>query len=77
MFKRHDFKSFWYNPNEPSFNTHKLLGEINFYIAKLCKREAVNLVINEIADDFTKMVTTTKLKELKQYNKNILLTYKK
>ena len=77
MFERHDFKSFWNNPNEPSFNTHKLLGEINFYIAILCKREAVNLVINEIADDFTKMVTTTKSKELKQYNKNILPTYKK
>ena len=77
MFKRHDFKIFQCNQTDPNFNTHKCLGEINSYITKLREKEAVSLVINEIADDFKKMITITKSKELKRYAKSVLRTNKK
>ena len=51
MFKRHSFKIFRCNSTDPSFNTHKFLGEKNSNITKLFEKEAVNLMINEIADD--------------------------
>ena len=54
MFKRQSFKIFRCNSTDPSFNTHKFLGKISSYITKLCEKEAVNLMINEIADDFKK-----------------------
>ena len=47
------------------------------YISKLCKENAVNVVINKITEDFEKIVTVTKSKELKRYVKNILPNYKK
>ena len=68
---------FWYNPNDPNFDLFKFLGEVNLYVSELCKKNAVNKVINKITDDFKKIVAVTKLKELKRYAKNILPNYKK
>ena len=77
MFKKHNFKISWCNPNDPNFDLFKFLGEINLYVSKLRKKNAVNGVINKITDDFEKIVAVTKLKELKWYVKNILPNYKK
>ena len=77
MFKKHNFKIFWCNPNDPNFDLFKFLGEINLYILKLCEKKAEKKVINKITDDFEKIVAVTKIKELKQYVKNILPKYKK
>ena len=77
MFKKHNFKIFRCNPNDPNFDLFKFLGEINLYISKLCEENAVNGVISKITDDFKKIVAVTKLKELKRYAKNILPNYKK
>ena len=77
MFKKHNFKIFRCNPNDPNFDLFKFLGEINLYISKLCKENAVNGVISKITDDFKKIVAVTKLKELKRYSKNILPNLKK
>ena len=81
MFKKHNFKFFWCNPNDPNFDLFKILGKIHLHISKLHKKNAANKVnnkaINKIAEDFEKIVAMTKLKELKQYNKNILPNYKK
>ena len=68
---------FWYNPNDPNFDLFKFLGEVNLYVSELCKKNAVNKVINKITDDFKKIVAVTKLKELKRYAKNLLPNYKK
>ena len=65
------------NPNDPNFDLFKFLGEINLYILKLCEKKAEKKVINKITDDFEKIVAVTKIKELKQYVKNILPKYKK
>ena len=54
-----------------------ILGEINLYVSKLSKKNAVNGVINKITKNFEKIVTVTKSKELKRYVKNILPNYKK
>ena len=77
MFKKHNFKIFRCNPNDPNFDLFKFLGEINLYILKLCEKKAEKKVINKITDDFEKIVAVTKIKELKQYVKNILPKYKK
>ena len=77
MFEMHNFKVFRCNPNDPWFDLFKFLGEINLYILNLLKEKAENKVINKITDDFEKIVAVTKLKELKQYAKNILPKYKK
>ena len=77
MFKKHNFKIFRCNPNDPNFDLFKFLGEINLYVSKLRKKNAVNGVINKITDDFEKIVAVTKLKELKRYIKKILPNYKK
>ena len=81
MFKKNNFKFFQCNPNDPNFNLYKFLGEINLHISKLCKENAANKennkAINKIAEDSEKIVAVTKLKELKQYAKNILPKYKK
>ena len=80
MFKKHNFKIFWCNPNDPNFDLFKFLGEINLYILKLreqkAKNKVVNKVINKITDDFENIVAVTKLKELKWYAKNISPNYK-
>ena len=36
MFKKHNFKIFRCNPNNPEFDLFKFLGEIILYISKLC-----------------------------------------
>ena len=77
MFKRHNFKIFRCNPNDPEFDLFKFLGEIVLYISELCEENAVNGVINNITEDFKKIVTVTKSKELKRYAKNILPNYRK
>ena len=77
MFKNHNFKIFWCNPNNPEFDLFKFLGEIILYISKLREENAVNGVINKITEDFEKIVAVTKSKELKRYAENILPNYKK
>ena len=81
MFKNHNFKIFWCNPNDPNFDLFKFLGEINLHISKLREENAANKAnnkaINKIAEDSEKIVAVTKLKELKRYAKNILPKYKK
>ena len=74
------FKFFWGNPNGLGFDINKFLGEINFHISKLREKnvgnKGNNKAINKIAEDFEKVVAVAKLKELKQYAKNILPNYK-
>ena len=77
MFKIYNFKIFWCNPNNPELDLFNFLGEIILYISNLREENAVNGVINKITEDFEKIVTVTKSKELKQYAKNILQNYKK
>ena len=81
MFKKHNSKIFWCNPNDPNFDLFKFLGEINLFISKLpeenAKNKGNNKAINKIAEDFEKIVAVTKLKDLKRYAKNILPNYKK
>ena len=62
MFKRHNFKIFRCNPNDPSFNLFKFVGEINLHISKLREENVVNSVIDKIAKDFEKIVAVTKSK---------------
>ena len=51
------------------------------HISKLreenAENKANNKAINELAEDFKKVVAVTKLKELKRYTKIILPNYKK
>ena len=77
MFKKHNFKIFRCNPNNPNFDFFKFLGEINWYVSELHEKNSVNGVIDKITEDFEKIVVVTKLKELKRYVKNILPNYKK
>ena len=77
MFKKHNFKIFRCNPNDPNFDLSKFLGKTNFHISKLCEKNASNKAINKIAEDFEKIIVVTKLKELKRYAKKILPKYKK
>ena len=65
------------NPNNPEFNLFKFLGEIILYISKLREENAVNGVINKIAEDFEKIIAETKSNDLKLYAKNILPNYRK
>ena len=65
MFKKHNFKIFQCNPNDPNFDLFKFLGEINLYLSELQEKNSVNGVISKITEDFEKIVTVTKLKELK------------
>ena len=81
MFKKHNFKIFWCNPNDPNFDLFKFLGEINLHISKLREKNAANKAnnkaVNKISEDFEKIVAVPKLKELKWYAKSILPNYKK
>ena len=72
MFKKHNFKIFRCNPNDPNFDLFKFLGEINLYVSKLHEKHSVNKMISKITDDVKKIVAVTKLKKLKRYAKNIL-----
>ena len=71
MFKKHNFKIFRRNRNDPNFDLFKFLGEINLHISKLSLKNAANKLINKIAEDFEKIFAVTKLKQLKRYTKNI------
>ena len=81
MFKKHNFKIFRCNPNDPNFDLFKFLGEINLHISALHEKNAENkgnnIAINKVDEDFKKIVAVTKLKELKRYAKDILPNYKK
>ena len=39
MFKKHNFKIFRCNPNDPEFDLLSFLGEINLYISKLREKK--------------------------------------
>ena len=77
MFKKHNFKIFRCNPNDPNFDFFKSVDEINLHISKLREKKVVNGVINKITEDFEKIVAVTKSKELKRYANIILRSYKK
>ena len=74
MFKKHNFKIFQCNPNDPNFDLFKFLGEINLQISTLREENAENKANNK-AINKVNVVAVTKLKELKRYVKNILLNY--
>ena len=38
MFKKHNFKIFRCNPNDPNFDLFKFLGEMNLYVTELGKK---------------------------------------
>ena len=40
MFKKHNFKIFQCNPNDPEFDFFKFLGEINLYISHYMKKSS-------------------------------------
>ena len=65
------------NPDAANFNINELNNQIFRHIIQSKEKNAVNKVINKIAEDFKKIVAVTKLKELKRYAKNILPNYKK
>ena len=54
--KKHNFKIFRCNPNDPSFDLFKFLGEINLHILTLCeenaKNKGINKAINKVNEDF-------------------------
>ena len=77
MFKKHSFKIFQCNPNDPNFDLFKFLGEINLYVSELHEKNSVTGVISKVTEDFKKIIVVTKLKELKRYVKNISPNYKK
>ena len=37
MFKKHNFKTFPCNPNDPNFDLFKFVGKIDLYMSKLCE----------------------------------------
>ena len=77
MFKKHNFKIFWCNPNDPNFDLFKFVGKINLHVSNYAKKNAANEVINKITEDFEIIVAVTKSKELKRCTKNNLPNYKK
>ena len=70
MFKKHNFKIFQCNPNDPNFDLFKFLGEINLQISTLREENAENKANNKVINKVN-VVAVTKLKELKRYVKNI------
>ena len=64
MFKKHNFKIFRCNPNNPEFDLFKFLGEIILYISTLRKENAVNGVINKITE-LLKNSCSDKIKKIK------------
>ena len=65
MFKKHNFKIFWCNPNDSNFDLFKFLSEINLHIPTLreenAENEGNNEAINQVEKDFKKIVAVTKL----------------
>ena len=39
MFKKHDFKVFGCNPNNPNFDHFRFVGKINLYISELREKK--------------------------------------
>ena len=80
MFKKHNFKIFRCNPDDPYFDLFKFLGEIILYVSELheekTENKGINKMINNVTDDFEKIVAVTKIKELKRHVKNTLPKYK-
>ena len=62
MFKSDNFKTLRCNPNDPNFDLIKFVGELNLYVPKLREKNAVNSMIDKIAEDFEKTVAVTKSK---------------
>ena len=60
MFKKHNFKIFWCNPNDPNFNLFKIVDEINWHISR--EKKPTNEVINKVDEDFEKIVAIAKSK---------------
>ena len=56
MFKKHKFKIFWCNPNDPNLDIFKFLGKINLHISTLRDEKAENKgnnkAINKVDEDF-------------------------
>ena len=65
------------NADAADFNINELNNQIFKHITQSKEKNAVNKVINKIAENFKKIVAVTKLKELTRYPKNILPNYKK
>ena len=65
------------NPDAANFNINEPNNQIFKHIIQSKEKNAVNKVINKIAEDFKKIVAVTKLKKLKRYAKNFLSNYKK
>ena len=65
------------NPDVANFNINELNNQLFKHIIQSKEKNAVNKVINKIAEDFKKIVAVTKLKELRQYFKKFLPNYKK
>ena len=77
IFKKHNFKIFWCNPNNPEFDLLTFLGEINLYISKLRKKKAANEMISKITDDFEKNSCSDKIERVITICQKHLLNYKK
>ena len=77
MFKKHNFKIFRCNSNDPKFGLFKFVGKINLHISKLRGKKTANEVLNKITENFEKIVAVAKSKELQRYAKSILPNYKK
>ena len=60
MFKKHNFKTFQCNSNDPNFNLFKFAGKINLYISKLHEKKQ-QTKINKITEDFEKIVAVKKI----------------
>ena len=65
MFKKHSFKIFQCNPNNPNFDLFKFLGEISLHVWKLHEKNSVNKMISKITNNLKKIVAVTKLKKIK------------
>ena len=57
MFKSHNFKTFWCNPNDPNFDLFKFAGEINLHVSKLRKKKGrmnwlLKLFVGQTSQDF-------------------------
>ena len=52
LFKKHNFKIFQCNPNDPNFHIFKFLGEMNLPKSKLRKENAANKANNKAIDKF-------------------------
>ena len=40
IFKSHNFKTLWCNPNDPNFDLFKFVRKINLYISKLSEKSS-------------------------------------